>query len=155
MFVSLFSDASHCSKLQVAAWGAWIKSERGRIYGGAPFKNTVANSLAAEMMAVANALTLGINKGIIRSGDTVLIQSDCKEALAFFEKHNRGTRTYDELSRFVRKLSVTHNILLKWKHVKGHVTGGATRNEVNNICDRIARREMRKARTLKTGEINV
>ena len=110
------------------------------------------------MQGVVNALYLGIKRGIISTGDVILIQVDCQQAIDNFLKFR--TKMTDEETSLIRlfyKLEKGNDIMCHFRHVPGHTNGKEPRLAANNQCDRDARLHMRKMRTrilLEEGESN-
>src|SRR5690606_28492994 len=76
MIVSVFSDASICTRKRVGGWGAWLKSDRGSIRTGGFFKHQISDITIAEAMAAINGLVAGLRAQLIHSGDRIILQTD-------------------------------------------------------------------------------
>ena len=151
MLVSLFADASHCPHKNVGGFGCWIKSARGTASKGGPLKGTVHTSTIAECMAIVNALYFGTQSNMIREGDVVLIQSDCKTAIEVFQRDviskNRATLESYRMMRHVFEFAVKeHSLTIKFRHVAGHIENGLPRHWANGECDRLAKEGLNAAR---------
>ena len=148
MWVTIIADASFCPETGKAGYGFWIASSRGKLAGdGAMLVPKVKNNIAAEMMALLNAMQAGIKKEIILIGDNLLLQTDCQPAIdAFLRLRNNISKQELELVDWYDTFCSNHNLTIKFKHVKGHSNDPASRYVVNNICDRKAKRNMRRAR---------
>lgn len=161
MILTLFCDASHCSRTLSAGWGAWAKREeweRGRIFGG-PLTGKPANSTEAELAAIANALQQLAGSGDLVGIKALMIQSDSLAALAIVmslptaawsrsdDRRDSGAApTKQRLSASdkaalatIRDAAGGRPIFLR--HIKGHKSGTG-RNWVNGQCDRVAKRHM-------------
>lgn len=150
MWVSLFTDASVYDQHEAGGWGAWVKSERGRRYGGGAIKVDIKSSNEAEMMAIAKGLALGIKTGIIEKGDSVLIQSDNKCAIKNLESGDENhPKDKHKVVAIVNKIVKEHDLFLKYRHVKGHMGNGQKRYAVNEICDRLAKDGAKEAIRIK------
>lgn len=143
------TDASHCPNTKVGGYGVWIASQRGkRSYDGA-FKNLIDNATIAEMAAITNGLYIAIRTELVQAHDRVLIQTDCIAAiLAFTGKRKPAHSEERRIVEQQRQLMVQHNLSITFKHVKGHSDNEGNRFVSNNICDRKAKANMKKARQL-------
>jgi ribonuclease HI len=93
MRVTIIADASFCPNTNVAGYGYWIATERGKQGGGGEMKGRVEGNIAAEMQAVANALHIALRLTLVQQKDEVLIQTDCMAAIDAFEgKPRNGKR---------------------------------------------------------------
>jgi len=152
VIVTLFCDASWCPESRAAGWGTWIKSDRvpvGHQYSGA-FMVPCDSSNEAEAMATVNSLFHGIRGGVIEAGDVILFQIDSLRALQVIGwKQLPVTATKNERDAFYRldAMRRSHRLTYRTRHVKGHQrpTSG-TRSQVNNLCDRAARKHMEELR---------
>lgn len=166
MMLTLFCDASHCSRTLAGGWGAWAKRdgwEFGRVFGG-PLDARPVNSAEAELAAIAKALTCLAADGDLEPVKTIVLQSDSLAALSAVkalplarwsrsdDKRDSGaTPARVKLSKresaSLAELSVAigaRSVFLR--HVKGHKSGTG-RNWVNSQCDRVARKHMRALRS--------
>ena len=172
MLVSLFSDASVCHHKRVGGWGAWLKSDRGSLRTGGPFRHSIGDISIAEAMAVINGLVAGARAGLIQPGDIVLIQTDNNSVMQLLDgtvrrkisrkKKLQRNLSWRELKRDVRsqnhdidlvsdafrRLKEAHSLSVKWRHVKGHKGRKDRRSAVNTFCDEVAGTHMRAARKM-------
>ena len=147
MWVTIIADASYCPETGKAGYGFWIACQRGKLGGDGVFHSNVENNIAAEMMAINNALHVGCKRGLVREGDCVLLQTDCQPAIdAFNFRRVNITQQEQSLSEWFKCFCIAKGLKVRLKHVKGHSTSNDARFVVNNICDRKARENMRKAR---------
>ena len=147
MWVSLIVDASFCHATGKVGYAYWISSQRKKGGGDGTIGDTVANSVIAEMHGVLRAVQRGVKDGLIKPHDNVLYQTDCIPAIKAFT-HKRTTMQREEV-RLVREFHSfikEHNLFYRFKHVKGHTDRTEARYVVNNICDRKAKNNMRRAR---------
>lgn len=147
MWVTIIADASFCPETKRAGYGYWIASQRGKIGGEGAMSGSVENNIAAEMIALLNGLRAAVSKELILAGDCVLLQTDCQPAIdAFLDKRqtisNQELQLVNGYTKFVKRLELK----VRFKHVKGHSENTEAKFIVNNICDRNAKRNMRKAR---------
>lgn len=154
MDVTIIADASFCPDTGAAGYSFWIACERGKDGKHGAIKAQVKDSTEAEMMALLNGLHYAHKEIFVMPGDVVLLQSDCKNALEIlenFETHKRPE--IDKLLKFFAHLIKTSEIKVRFKHVKGHTsaaTNKGARYAVNRICDKQAKKQMkRKRRELK------
>lgn len=153
MQVTIQTDASHCPKHRVAGYAFWITCNRGRFGGGGEIVKPVSNNNVAEMMAIANALWYGIERGIIHPKDTLLIQSDSLRAMELLEG-KREVIAHDEydVRHYFRILIRTYDLSFKFRHVKAHTSVKDKRSISNRLCDRKAKHSMRLARERRVKE---
>lgn len=76
MKVTVVTDASFCGVSRVAAWAAMATSPRGDFFGGNVLAGSFTSNNSAEIKAVAHALRIAIDRGIIADGDHVHLQTD-------------------------------------------------------------------------------
>lgn len=155
MNVTVICDASYCHEYKVAGYGYWIASARGKSGGSGKVIADVENNNTAEMMAIVNTLWHGVNDLKILRGDTVLIQSDCTSAMS---KLNGLQECITQQEKQVQKHyldSITQfDIVVRFKHVRGHTVNPDSRSVANRMCDKRAKREMRLARINKINGIS-
>lgn len=147
MWVTIIADASYCPETDKAGYGFWIASQRGKQGGDGILESEVGNNIVAEMMALLNALHVAVKRGLVVKKDCVLLQTDCQPAIdAFNGRRNNITQQEKDLVSWYTDFVGRHELHMRIKHVKGHTNSDDARFVVNNICDRKARRNMRKAR---------
>lgn len=150
MMVTIIADASWCPMTRVGGFGCWInagsrgsKSHQGMLNGASICAGT------AEMKAIANAIHHAMFAKLVLLGDRVLIQSDCIGAIHAFTGQRSTLKPQErEVVEWFRKFTVKYDIRVTFKHVKGHSTNTEARFVSNQICDRKAKQEMRRARNL-------
>lgn len=146
MKITILADASHCPETKRGGYGYWIASARGKKGGSGPFKDTVENSTIAEIMAIVNAIHSGITHELIEKKDELLIQSDCESAIfALLRKrtiNSKERHIVDYMTKLIRKFELEVTYL----HVRAHTGDGRSRFVAHTACDKLARKEMRKAR---------
>ena len=147
MNVTILADASHCPQTLAGGYAFWIASQRGKLAGSGPLKGRIANSTVAEMMALANAFHQSIMKGLVHPYDTVLFQTDCIAAIDAFEVTRSLTLDEKVVVEYLHNIANRADIVVKFKHVKGHTKrGNGARFAANRKCDEQARAAMRKQR---------
>jgi ribonuclease HI len=122
MRVTIIADASHCSDTGASGYGYWIASERGKHGGGGSVRTKVSGSIAAEMIAIVNAIDVAVKRELLQKGD------HAKEI--FFELKRGAGFTFS------------------FRHVKGHTSNTEARFVTNNLCDKRARKAMQLARRM-------
>lgn len=180
--VTIFADASFCPKSGAAGWGAWmVGNGKPSSSSGGALQGKLKQADDAEMMALANALHVAVERGYVREASVVMLQSDCSNALARIRglvgtatdspmkdradgipagRINSTDRFKGERSEQYRAVALIGDIAsrmslrLVTRHVRGH-RAGEGRNWVNQSCDQIARSAMRLRREeLLTPTIN-
>jgi len=147
MRVTIIADASFCPDTNVAGYGFWIASERGKQGGGGEMKCRLEGNIAAEMQAVANALHIATRLQLVQAADEVLIQTDCMAAIDAFEGKRKNLPSQEwEAVRVLRRLRSEHNLQIVFRHVKGHTGKKEARYVTNHLCDKRAKEAMRRAR---------
>lgn len=76
MIVQLVTDASFCVETRVAAWAAWSISPRGRFFGGNVYPTSFSSINSVELHALITGLRVSIDRGVIRTGDHIDLQTD-------------------------------------------------------------------------------
>lgn len=151
MLVTIMTDASVDSKLQVAGFGYWIASDRGKLGGGGGLKSPVKDSYVGELKAVVNPLHIALDKRLVQERDTVLIQLDNLGVVTLLKDRTASPREdiTEALNHFIHLVD-KYELIIYTKHVKGHSdsTQGA-RFASNNHCDDRARNAMLKKRKNK------
>lgn len=108
------------------------------------------NPTHAEMMAVANGLTVALKAELVCDGDDVLVQSDSTDAIAGLQgqrlRYESFTPAMAEVRDYVVKLVADHQLNVSYRHVKGHSSRPEARYKANNHCDERAKTHMRRAR---------
>lgn len=147
MRVTIISDASYCPNNRVGGYGFWAVSGRGSHAGEGMFKGSVPSAQNAEMMAIVNALHCSIGTGVAIAGDQVLVQTDCLNAITYFERKSRRISA-DALVivNALDALKAKHSLDIEFRHVKGHTRQTGTKFVAQRLSDKRARRAMKKAR---------
>lgn len=151
MRVTIIADASFCDENKVGGYGYWISSDRGRRGGGDEFKGRVNTNVIAEMMAICNALYVGIATKLVDVGDEVLLQTDCIPAIdAFCDKLREPCQQTVEVAKKLREAADEKGLKITFRHVRGHTQQQAPRYTANRLCDKRAKEAMRRARSRVT-----
>ena len=82
MLVIVFAAASLCPNPQFAGWSAWAGSARGRTWAGDGLRLVMPQAYLAEVCAVVRAVRMAVDTGVAQTGDTLLVQSDCRQVEA-------------------------------------------------------------------------
>jgi ribonuclease HI len=149
MLVTILTDASWCPDTGAAGYGYWIASGRGKRPGGNTMRRA-SNPTHAEMMAIANGLTLAVKAGLVERGDDVLVQTDSTDAIACLRgermRYESFTLELAEVRSYVVAFALEHELRIEYRHVKGHSDRPKARYKANNHCDERAKKFMRRAR---------
>lgn len=149
MLVTILTDASWDQVRQVGGYGYWIASGRGKRPGGGPFRNRVFSSNQAEMQAAVNALHIALREGLVEAGDMVLFQLDNQHAIRVFGKAQKAVVQQEiTIVEHLYNLAEEHELVLNFRHVKGHTNQSENRYVANAHCDRRAKKGMQEARRL-------
>jgi ribonuclease HI len=156
MRVTIICDASFCDQYKVAGYGYWIASARTKCGGSGYIVKEVENNNTAEMIAIANSVWRGINDRLIYHSDTLLIQTDCTSAIAKLSGTQvcKTVQEYD-VCEYFNRIVQSMNLLVSFRHVRGHTGIADSRSEANRMCDRKAKHEMRLARINKINGIEL
>lgn len=147
MFVTIIADASYCPELKVAGYGFWAVSDRGRLKGGGAVSTSVETNITAEAFAMCNALHEALLGGIVKSGDSVLIQSDCIGAIQCLNAERTRLNNQERCALdYKENLELSFGLKITFKHVKGHTNRKEARFKSNNICDFHAKQGLALAR---------
>jgi ribonuclease HI len=149
MHVTVIADASLCPETDVGGYGYWIACDRGKQPGSGVLTGPIGNSTIAELMAIWNALNDGINLHLIRRNDIVLIQTDSLGAISCLEKKSARELQglYRKLYEEFHKLVIRYQLIVNFRHVKGHTNIREPRYAANRACDFRAKEAMRFARS--------
>lgn len=147
MNVTIIVDASHCGQTGAAGCGFWIACERGKQPGEHAFRKPVVNAGVAEFMGIVASLQSAIARGLVQSGDSVLMQSDCMGAIALARGIREPNVQENEYAIMLKRIIRTFDLTVKYKHVKAHKKDliGA-RYETIELCDQRAKHAMRNRR---------
>lgn len=130
---TVIADASYDHQCGAAGWAAWIRvdgiGQAIRVFG--PIRKALARS---STEAEVRAAIFGIEAATRRGASAILIQSDCLAVI-------QGS--HDVWKDFLAR---NPGLVVDARHVPGHTDGQDARTWVNNWCDRMARREMRRKR---------
>lgn len=151
MLVTIMTDASVDSNLQIAGFGYWIASDRGKLGGGGGLKSPVKDSYAGELKAVVNSLHLAIEKNLVQQRDTVLIQLDNLGVVTLLKDRTTPAREdiAEALKHFIGLVDRLE-LVVHVKHVKGHSDSKqGARFASNNHCDIRAKEAMYRKRKNK------
>jgi ribonuclease HI len=149
MRVTIIADASHCSDTGASGYGYWIASERGKHGGGGSVRTKVSGSIAAEMIAIVNAIDVAVKRELLQKGDHALLQTDCQGAIdAFIGLRKRLTQHEKGAKEIFFELKRGAGFTFSFRHVKGHTSNTEARFVTNNLCDKRARKAMQLARRM-------
>jgi ribonuclease HI len=156
-FVTVYTDASMCSKTGIGAWACWIKYGEGQtLDASGPFKSVVRDSTEAELKAIANAMKIVV-RDVRPEKSIIVIVTDSEQAIHCVKgiRHHCTTRksrarrksldAKHEIGEKIRAL-VPEGCSLRIKKVAAHYNDDGRRSYVNGIVDRMARNAMRAKR---------
>lgn len=161
MRVTIFSDASLSYQTQMAGWGGYAVSNRGKWSSGGPLRGTYDCVFEAEFAALVNTLHHSIYSEVAKKGDSILAQTDNMELVMFFEHPLEARKLDPKRVRSLRARSLTEHtqmmlaeneLRLTLQHVKGHNNDGKARSWVNQQCDKLAKQGRREAEHLQKKE---
>lgn len=156
MLVTIITDASVDHTVGTGGYGFWAVSKRGKYAGQGVFGCRVESSNAAEMMAIVNAIHIALRKGVVHPGDDILVQTDSMHAISHFsgvrKKNSQAAIKYRPLVDRLNALTMTENLSIKFRHVKGHTRSGDKRSKAQRMADKRARAAMRGARASELSE---
>jgi ribonuclease HI len=129
------TDASFCPHTRAGGWAVWISIDGGiKVKKSGMFKDRPRTSTEAELWAIFNGVWIAASMGVA----SLLVQSDCKTALAHLERNTMQTRQLHA--------SLPCPVTIKTKHVKAHRDTDTARTWVNEWCDTEAKKWMRYQR---------
>jgi ribonuclease HI len=150
MLITLFTDASYCSRSRVAAYAAWAKADGRTVRHSGVLKQPVPNSSLAETMALVNGIHLVIAAMRPPAASKIIAQTDCLaaiQALSGMLRRAQAIRDYAAVVAAYREKIAAVGVVVEFRHVRGHKGTVTPRNAVNTWCDSECRRLMRAART--------
>lgn len=147
MFVLISCDASHCTQTHACGYGYILISDRKTVKGGSRFVEPRENNNHCEVMAIANSVQKALNAGVMRKGDTLRIETDCK---AFVDAVNGDCSICDkdfaDVLDFIKSLISAYRLVLQVEHVNSHCGKKGGKYWRNRFCDGQARKHMREMR---------
>lgn len=148
MLVTLYCDASFCSRTKTGGWAVWLRSDAGRIVRGGACPEYVAHAYEAELAAIFAGVHLALTQW--PQTTAVLVRSDCRAALDIMRQQQRvkhpGARTLAGKIQALRTKKRTR-LIPRW--VKGHQHGEAVDAWLNRKVDALARDHMQRTRRAK------
>jgi ribonuclease HI len=149
MLITLFTDASHCAKTDVAAYAAWAKTDGRTVRRAGVLKEPVPDSSVAEAQALVNGLCFALAALKPGADSKIIAQTDCLAAIAALTGQLRKPKS---LARFAPVTAAyqtrvaSTGIMVEFRHVTAHKGVSTPRNAVNTWCDTECRKFMRLAR---------
>lgn len=141
MLVTLFTDAGLCPETKSASWASWCKSEKGVARSGGILKDGYACSTAAESAAAINGIYHCLSSRVASSGDTILVQTDNNGVEGFLNGSARGYRKHAAQRKVLQdayqNIILKHNLIIRFRHVRGHQGAKDKRSAVNTYCDNV------------------
>lgn len=147
--ITINTDASYDSDTDLGAFAFHIVSDNFCFKKTGIFKAEITGSVAAEMMAIANALAFLSKQPNLPIAKFIVINCDCLPAIA---KIRDNSGKYKYLSSIIRKQlfilakltsGKKHSPSVKIRHVKAHNGKKDARSWVNNWCDKEAKKLLR------------
>lgn len=151
MLVTIISDGSWCQSSKSGGYGIWIVSNRGKLEIGGEL-NGYKSSTIVEVLAVANGLYHGIEKGIIYKSDHIVFQTDCVAAIHLFTKCRKPKGVEVDVYNWFFETLHHNELSFKMRHIKGHSNKKDSRSLAQKKCDELAGRYMLAGRN-KNGYI--
>jgi ribonuclease HI len=152
--VTMFTDAGWSRTHSIGVWAVWAKCNGTRIRYAGQAKMPVLQSGQAELVAIANGLSLIARNFAPNAGSRIIVQTDSEEAmLALKRRFHRRPETKPALDHIL-KFTYEHNWHLDLRHVKGHSGDVTSRHAVNAWCDTECKRLMTQALRAIEPELN-
>ncbi len=149
MLITLFTDASHCSRTHVAAYAAWAKANGRTVRRAGLLKERVTDSSIAEAQALVNGLCFVLATLRPAEPSKIIAQTDCLVAIHALTGQLRKTRAIERYAPIVTIYTerVTRpGLVVEFRHVSAHRGTVTPRNAVNTWCDEVCRSLMRQGR---------
>lgn len=134
---TVIADASFCDKTMAAGWASYIKVDGQpamKYFGN--FKSQVLSNNEAEALATMNGIFFAAQAGATH----ILAQTD---SIALTRK-KKPTYLKDALAN----LRSQYNVVIEFRHVKGHSKIQDARSHCQRWCDKVAKKIMREQRTI-------
>lgn len=149
MLITLFTDASHCTKTHVAAYAAWAKADSRTVRRAGVLKERVRDSSLAETQALVNGLCFAMAALKPTPASKIIAQTDCLtaiEALTGRLRKQKSVARFASVTAAYQTRIASTGIAVEFRHVSAHKGVVTPRNAVNTWCDRECRKLMRMAR---------
>jgi len=153
--LTINTDASFHPGEKVAGYAFYIVCDLFRITKGGMFKKEVRNSQEAEMMCIANAVSLLVSQKELPLCKLIIVNTDSLDSI------NRISGRVTPLAIMVSDLCLKLRALmggytqLEFRHVKAHNGTPDSRSWVNEWCDATAKKYMRQAVVEKQRKTNL
>ncbi len=163
--ISLFTDASYNDKVLRGGWGAWARSTEGRVFNGGGMYRDVQDSSEAEYVAALEGIIMVVDSPLIQQGASILLQTDNHRVasmmpiwspskdtsdVSYPAKSSPRNMNEENVFREIKHLAERWNLHILGRHIKGHTSSKkATRNYVNNLCDKMANQGRKRAEGVK------
>ncbi|XXX79262.1 RNase H family protein [Sorangium sp. So ce134] len=151
MRVTVYTDAGFCSRRMIGAWGAWCRSDKGRVQGSGRCSPAVSTSFQAELQACVEGVRLA--KATWPETSAAIVVSDCDGVKLHIER-DRSLAKHPLVRSLLEQLDgLGVEIEARW--VKGHQrpTDG-TQAWLNVAVDGLASIELQRAREELDAEKN-
>jgi len=154
MLITLFTDASYCSRTRVGAYAVWANTDGRTVRDAGVLKEPMPHSRLAETMALVNGIYVTIAALRPPAASKIIAQTDCLGAIHALTGTARRARTVRQYAAVVtayrQKIAAT-GVVVEFRHVPGHRGTVTPRNAVNTWCDAECHRPMRAARAALLG----
>lgn len=140
--ITLFTDISHDHHTGIGAY-AWWATVNGTDYRGADvFRDLVTDNNVAEVWGLISGVFASIKMINPPAGSKYIAQTDCGVAIAILEGRSGADKTVNVGLRALMEAKLAqHGLLIEYQQVPAH-----NGNEVTSLCDRVARRLMKRRR---------
>lgn len=149
--ITIYTDASIEMATGCAGWGAWVKysaSESFKLSGA--LKEKTKGTTAAELMAIANALSITIQR-LKPTDKYFVIVTDSQAAKQAIERGSAKRKDLTILIQYINKI-IPSDCKLKINKVKAHTRDDGRRSYINNLVDNLAKDSMRLLRQENNNE---
>ncbi|HUB14457.1 MAG TPA: RNase H family protein [Acetobacteraceae bacterium] len=149
MLITVFTDASYCSRSRVGAYAAWAKADGRTVRHSGVLKQKVASSTLAETMALVNGIFVALAAMRPPAASKIIARTDCLaaiHALTGLLRKAATTRQHEIVVAAYHEKIAAAGITVEFRHVSGHKGTVTPRNAVNTWCDAECRRLLRGAR---------
>ena len=159
MIVTVNTDASYSNKHKIGSYAFWIVSDKGKIFRSGTLKGSVCSSTHAEMKCILNAFHCLFETEEWNCVTKIIVNTDSMIAIEKFQ-NNHGKWLSTKKSEFLaeskiiqsclNRILVDHinkknnkkKIIIEYRHVKAHQHKKTSRNFVNYMCEKEAKRQL-------------
>lgn len=131
LFVTVFTDASHCPDTNAYGIGVWVRAGADSIVTYSKCGIGLKDSTQAEYFGITDAI------------EYLKEHCETKDKILVLQCDNLSALNQLDIFRIKLQLKLKH---VKLKHVKGHTNARTRRTRVNSIVDGLAYNAMAEAR---------